>query len=182
MNLENVHKVKKQMIPNAYWVYPKVLLAGAYPASPARVKAIDTIRWLLAEGVNSFLDLTEPGEYGLLPYKSELEKISLQLRCQVEFMRFPVRDMEVPPPGLMSRILDSLDQWISENRTIYLHCYGGKGRTGTVVGCHLVRHGWDGEAALLKIKSLRSSLPDASSMSPETLDQINLVRNWSLGQ
>ena len=35
----------------------------------------------------------------------------------------------------MVAILDSLDTAIADEHTIYLHCWGGIGRTGTVVGC-----------------------------------------------
>lgn len=169
------------MVQNVYWVYQNVLLAGGYPAQLDHVERFDRLRWLLNHGVISFLDLTEPGEYKLPPYQCELMEISAQIGLSVDYARFPIRDMDIPTIEQMINILDRLDQWISLDRIIYLHCYGGKGRTGTVVGCHLVRHGWDQESALERIDQLRSGLPGARSRSPETLDQYNFVRGWKTG-
>ena len=45
-------------------------------------------------------------------------------------------------------MLDTIDQALAAGHTMYVHCWGGVGRTGTVVGCHLVRHGQQGTAAL----------------------------------
>ena len=36
---------------------------------------------------------------------------------------------------------------------VYVHCWGGIGRTGTVVGCWLVRHGMTGDEALAEFAS-----------------------------
>src|SRR3712207_6971239 len=42
----------------------------------------------------------------------------------------------------------------------YVHCWGGIGRTGTVVGCYLVEHGMDGEQAIAAIAEWRAGTPD----------------------
>ena len=41
----------------------------------------------------------------------------------------------------LKHILDEIDGAILNGKTVYVHCLGGIGRTGTVVGCYLVRHG-----------------------------------------
>jgi hypothetical protein len=51
-----------------------------------------------------------------------------------------IRDMEVPTEAEMIHILDTIDQALTEDRPVYVHCWGGHGRTGTVVGCYLRRH------------------------------------------
>ena len=54
-----------------------------------------------------------------------------------------------------------------------------KGRTGTVVGCYLARHGMAaGIYAIEMIKELRENNEDFSDPSPETKKQINMVINW----
>ena len=40
---------------------------------------------------------------------------------------------------------------LAGGRTVYLHCRGGIGRTGTVLGCYLVRQGQTAEEALASI-------------------------------
>ena len=57
---------------------------------------------------------------------------------------------------------------------------GGIGRTGTVIGCHLVRHGYDGEQALAQLAYWWESVEKSnrSPRSPETNEQVNMVRDW----
>ena len=80
----------------------------------------------------------------------------------------------------MSRILDDIDAALEEDRTVYVHCWGGRGRTGTVVGCWLVRHGLDGGDALEQIARLRRDLGHGSP-SPETAAQCAMVTGWKRG-
>jgi protein-tyrosine phosphatase len=79
-------------------------------------------------------------------------------------------------------ILDAIDLAISDGKNIYLHCFGGKGRTGLVVGCYLARHGMPGVKALQVIQELRKGLPDAAKPSPETDEQIRMVKEWTKGK
>jgi protein-tyrosine phosphatase len=82
----------------------------------------------------------------------------------------------------MIEILDEIDQNITEGKNIYLHCYGGKGRTGTVVGCYLVRHGTPVISVLGKIQELRKDIPGSNHKSPETDKQRKMVMEWNKGQ
>ena len=63
-------------------------------------------------------------------------------------------------------------------RYFILHCFGGIGRTGTVVGCYLVRHGAEPEAALAEIARRRQGTPDGYRHAPETDEQRRLVLTW----
>jgi protein-tyrosine phosphatase len=79
----------------------------------------------------------------------------------------------------MKKILDYIDQAISQEKSVFIHCWGGKGRTGTVVGCFLARHGIAmAKEALEKIKDLRKNDSRAHEVSPETDRQRYLVWNW----
>ena len=71
--------------------------------------------------------------------------------------------------------LDAIDEAIESGETVYVHCFGGIGRTGTVVGCYLVRHGMTGVEALDQIAQLRQGTPEGWQVSPETEEQREMV-------
>ncbi len=59
---------------------------------------------------------------------------------------------------------------------VYVHCWGGIGRTATVVGCLLVDDGLDAEAALECIAARRAGSRKAHRSAPETDTQRDLLR------
>jgi protein-tyrosine phosphatase len=77
------------------------------------------------------------------------------------------------------RALGASDSAREQGLGVYLHCWGGIGRTGTVVGCWLVRHGASGSAALDRIAELHGATPDGARRSPETEAQREAVLGWS---
>jgi protein-tyrosine phosphatase len=157
-------------------VVPGLFLAGEYPGSAnAEDRALKLLHFLDVS-VTRYIDLTESGE--LHPYETELINLAGTKGMQVEHLRFPIEDLGIPTHTLMKSILDSIDQGIAEKKRTYLHCYGGIGRTGTVVGCFLVRQGVSGEQALENISNLRRSVSDWWVPSPETSEQRNFILDW----
>ena len=47
-------------------------------------------------------------------------------------LRFPIPDLGVSSPGSMGLILEIIDRHITLQRPVYVHCWGGIGRTGSV--------------------------------------------------
>lgn len=158
-------------IPDSYWVEPGRLLAGEYPGALNPDVAQDKLRRFLDAGVTMFLDLTQAGEYGLEPYAP-------LLRGQAEHRRMPIPDGGTPTAEEMTRILEAIDDALRAGQVIYVHCFGGIGRTGTVVGCYLVRHGLSGVQALAELARLRRGTPDGWKESPETRAQCAMVMGW----
>ena len=60
---------------------------------------------------------------------------------------------------------------------VYVHCYGGIGRTGTVVGCWLIEQGAAGDDPIATIAELRANIRFRRP-SPETREQVAFVRGW----
>jgi protein-tyrosine phosphatase len=92
--------------------------------------------------------------------------------------QWSIPDVTAPTVAQMRAILADIDDALQTGRTVYVHCYGGIGRTGTVVGCYLVNQGLSGAAALETITRLRQPLPKGYRLSPETSAQCDLVRTW----
>jgi len=161
----------QQPIENCYWVVPGKFLAGEYPRNKDEESSLVKIDTLISAGVTSFIDLTEEDE-NLLPYTALLEKASHE--------RFPIRDVSAPnSPGITVTILDTIDRHIRKERVVYLHCWGGVGRTGVIVGCWLARHGLNGQSALLRLRELwRQCRKSTFRKSPETKEQESYILNW----
>jgi protein-tyrosine phosphatase len=151
------------------------LFAGEYPGAKDETAAIAKMEQFRALGVTRFIDLTEAGEYDLRPYAPWLP-------AGTQHVRLPIRDLDVPTPEHMRAILDSIDAALAAGETVYVHCFGGIGRTGSVVGCWLVRHGLTGEAALATIAQWRENTPDGWKRSPETNAQRSFVREWEANE
>ncbi len=158
-------------IEHCYWVVPGKFLAGEYPRNLDPHSSAEKIQALLASGVTAFIDLTREDDR-LLPYSSMLKGAA--------YHNFPIGDVSIPDsPEVTVAILDAIDEHLREDRVIYLHCWGGIGRTGTIVGCWLVRHGRGGGAALAHLGELFSHCPKAAyRRSPETQEQENYVLTW----
>jgi len=159
--------------PRSYWVDDH-LIAGAYPGAPGNAEAEDKVRALVAAGVTLFVDLTTPADR-LRPYESLLATIDNS--AKIRRVSLPVPDLSVAPYATVEEALRLLDAEAAAGGISYVHCWGGIGRTGTIIGCHLARR-VGGGAALAALTQLRAAYPDAQRPSPETPDQAEFVRRW----
>ena len=165
-------------ISESYWVEPGRLLAGEYPGRYEVEQTRKRIDALIEAGFNTFIDLTKPDE--ISPYRNILFEQSQAYDVKVKYQRFPIGDFGLPTPEMMISILDTIDVELKAGRKIYLHCWGGIGRTGTTVGCYLVRRGKTGEEALRQLAVWWREVPKSQHHphSPETYQQREFIRNW----
>jgi|WetSurMetagenome_2_1015567.scaffolds.fasta_scaffold140309_2 hypothetical protein len=163
-------------LPMTYWVVPGRFLAGPQPLVIQLSSPHETIETIVSAGINAFIDLTYPAEMMGHTYLPILEKMTDH--PDIRYFNLPIRDFGLPTHEVMRDIQDRIKLMLDQNSNIYLHCYGGIGRTGTVVGCYLVEQGMTGEQALEQIKFLRKDFGRMYMPSPETRSQVEFVLNW----
>jgi ADP-ribosylglycohydrolase len=175
----------KPPAPRCYWVVPNRFLAGAYPGHPDRAAHAERISRLWSSGVRSFVSLMEEHETNntgkaFKAYADEVRALAGRDGAEAHCRRFAIRDISVPSVVLMREVLDFVDTELAANRGVYVHCFGGIGRTGTVVGCWLIRHGFatpgDVETVLARLRC--TDAERASRRSPETEEQRQFVASW----
>jgi len=162
-------------LPNTYWVLRARLLAGEHPGGATTGLTRERLQRLLQAGVGCFIDLTQP---------EEVAAYDALLPAGVEYLRKPVPDHGLPAkPAQMADILACVRGALREGRVIYLHCRGGIGRTGLVVGCLLAESGLSGDDALGELNRLwqQSARAAVWPFVPETVAQIDYVRHWTPG-
>ena len=168
-----------------YWVIEGKFLAGAYPGSPNETNHRQRIEELWGAGMRTFVNLIEEDETNssgqrFSRYDDILRELARQAGEQVAHLRFPVRDLSVPSLDGMRSILDAVDLGLAADRPVYLHCFGGVGRTGTAVCCWLLRHGLAEPQDVIKVLyDLRQADHQTKGRkAPETSEQITFVKSW----
>lgn len=152
------------------WLY-----AGEYPGDKCADKAEEKISQCLRFGITHFIDLTEEDE--LVPYES-------LLKGKANYLRFPIRDVSVPEDTeSVRRLMAFVKQIRQDDMTakVYIHCWGGVGRTGVIVACFLgYFEGLNFENAIDKLKRLFMDCPKYAlgRVSPETHAQLDFVRRF----
>lgn len=178
--MENTNAARP--IPESYWVIPGRLLAGEYPGHLfARELTRKRLDAFLEADFNLLINLTRENEAE--DYAAILQEQAAYYQKSVECLRFPIGDFGLPSRLEMTQILDEIDKALENDRRVYLHCYGGIGRTGTTVGCFLVRHGLTGEQALQQLAEWWREVPKSARFphSPETNEQFKFIRQWPKG-
>ena len=159
---------------HAWWVTDQIL-AGEYPASYRDdSRSAEKVGLLLDAGVRTIIDLTTP-EDRLAPYDAALRSESELRGISVTHIGHPIPDMDVIERAGYDYILATLDDALARG-VVYIHCWGGKGRTSTVVGRYLRRSGLTYEETIDEIERLRAGTRKAWESCPEAQSQHRMLR------
>jgi hypothetical protein len=160
----------------SYWALHGELLAGPHPGLGDRPAQRETVRALWEAGIRTIVDLTTPGERPAI--RVLWEKLAGDASAWA-WLGYPIFDGGAPSRAGMQLILDAIDASIARGRAVYVHCMGGLGRTGTVVGCWWIRHALvEPPRVFEELMVRRRGQPNAHAISPETPAQFELVRSW----
>jgi tRNA/tmRNA/rRNA uracil-C5-methylase (TrmA/RlmC/RlmD family) len=124
----------------AYWVIEGTLMAGPHPGGEFEPAPPNIAQLFFNCNIRHFVDLTEKGEFdSYIPKWDTVDGI--QARDAFTYKQFSIKDFTTPATKFAKEILDYIDSKIAENRgAVYVHCYAGLGRTGTIIGIFLARH------------------------------------------
>ena len=141
------------------YIIPDVLIAGAYPADNDDYTTETNLCAILKAGVTCFVCLQS--EYddsvpestwrrrnAIRPYFKDVKRLvngnatiesvrdtmsTLPVtEADIEFIHLPIKDCNVTDDDKVWQLVLQLETRIRAGKKIYLHCWGGHGRTGTV--------------------------------------------------
>ncbi len=162
---------------DTYWVIPDKILAGRTPYCVDKQATYNNLSALLAHKIDLIINLTEEGEFP--DYENELMFFAKGINRKVEILRKAIPDFGIPDKKLMKDILNIIETALQKDKRVFVHCYGGIGRTGTLVGSYLLQNRLaEKENVFEKIKALRSRL--GVLISPETDEQKQFVLDWNI--
>lgn len=174
-NNRNTPSWEHDDVVHGFWVIADRLLAMEYPGHKTAERAKAKLAVLTGVGVNSFVDLTEPGEPAgggspMVPYDRLLPD-------GVNYRRFAIPDQGVITDTGYDEILDHVRAELDAGRVVAGHCWGGKGRTGTVVGSWLIdTEGLGYPEVIDRLQELRAGSSKASHPVPDTPEQHRVLR------
>ena len=155
------------------------IFAGEYPGDKDPDYARYKIRQMLRFGVRHFFDLTEEGE--LAPYSHFLPEYAT-------YHRMPIKDCSVPtlPPGGFAHfICNMLDHARKGDGYVYLHCWGGVGRTGVAAACCIAGRDLTKsfEDVVYELQTRFKEMPKSSKrITPENHAQLEYIRQYVEGK
>ncbi len=150
-----------------------IIYAGEYPGDKNGEFAKRKIEQMHHFGIRHFIDLTEEGE--LRPYSHLLPR-------DTTYTRFPIEDCGAPNSiESVQRLLLRIEELKKMDGYVYIHCWGGVGRTGTIVACYLSqnREVPDLNHTLEVLRRNFSKMPkSAYRVTPETKEQIDFINQF----
>jgi Cyclin-dependent kinase inhibitor 3 (CDKN3) len=150
--------------PQSFWVHDGLLCAGCYPGDQNPAMRDVKLRGLLDCDIRRVLSLMESTERGhdghpFEPYEQRLLELAVERKVVVECISLPIPDACAPPSAALQKILVKIEIGLRERTPTYLHCWGGHGRTGTVIACHLIQIVHSTHQAIEALLAMRADLP-----------------------
>jgi hypothetical protein len=173
------------------WVIPGMVMAGAYPGALDDKENDRQLKSILNKGIDTFVCLQAevddeiPEEHwraghGLRPYFVDARRLS---KVPLIWRHLPIVDGGVSEDEFMEALVCDLLDDLKAGRVLYLHCWGGHGRTG-IVACLLlaVLYGLPVSDAFKRVQGYHDARIEPQGVkSPSTVVQRSQVKRMLQG-
>ena len=181
--------------PTSNWVVRGRILVGSAPGSHclrdpehplngflkySKKNALKELQALKDSGVTMFVSMQQNSES--LNFKPMYQTLFRKIWCDGDmvpsFERHPVLDGSILKDQELFKLVVDLYEKFLKKEIIYIHCYGGHGRAGTVAACLLAKvYSLSGEDAMTHIKAFHDTrMNNENSDSPASEVQKMQVR------
>ena len=125
-------------------------------SNPLTVKDVQR---LIDEGITHVLDLRESSEWES-PNRIGVEAVRALEWAGLTRVNLPIPDTEAPTLSTLDTAMRLLDRWLSQPKNrVYIHCRGGRERTGVVpAACYARKHAIAYQEALIRLRRSRHGL------------------------
>jgi protein-tyrosine phosphatase len=137
---------------------------------PGRVDMEQDLKRITEKKITTVIMLVsneELAHYGVPNLKSKFDSLHIRI------YQSPIADYGLPSPIQTREILNQLHKSVKSNENVLIHCVGGYGRSGTIMGCYSRQYLKKSENEVIDyVRSIRG----ASAI--ETPEQVQFVREW----
>lgn len=120
--------------------------------------------WLKKQGVVALVRMAEK-------HKADVTSLQIAQQGLLDYHE-PVPDFTAPSLAQVNKIVQFITWSLSEGRPVGVSCGAGLGRTGTILVCYLVSHGYEAGAAIDEVREKRPG-------SIETKSQEHAVKAYA---
>lgn len=149
------------------------IFAGEYPGDRSEDIARQRVEQMYNFGIRYFIDLTEDGE--LCPYAHLLPEDATHIR-------FAICDRKTPTDFEgVERLIERIDALREQGGKIYIHCWGGVGRTGLIMACYIATHMENPTktSVLAALRAYFSAMPKSSyRTTPDCRCQVQYITSF----
>lgn len=126
---------------------------------------------LAKQGIGVMVSLLESHEIRELGLSRQPD---LCAQYDIQFINYPIPDRNIPAhSGKVRDLVTSLQQSLSNGKTIVIHCRMGIGRSSIIAGCLLLHLG-------LPFNNLIEHVSKARRLKvPDTEEQVNWLKKWN---